>query len=232
MKVVNRIAENKRLFLLFLFPAFFLLHGYNNYFGLIPWKDVSKLAINYALITLCILVFALMVIKNGKKAFIFSFYLLCVYFFFGSLHDLIKGSFLQKIIGSYKILVPFTGLLSIVFCIYLKRTKRSLANLYKYIYFLVLLLFSLDLVYFFYQSVTDKSYLDNSFVTSELSITSVCEKPKPDIFFVVLDEYSSSTGLRSELNFNNNETDSLFAANNFFISRSSRSNYNFTPFWS
>ena len=57
-----------------------------------------------------------------------------------------------------------------------------------------------------------------------------CKKEKPDIFFIVFDEYTSTEGLAKYMNFDNKRIDSLFTANGFYLASGSRSNYNMTVF--
>ena len=64
----------------------------------------------------------------------------------------------------------------------------------------------------------------------ELKPTKIPNENKPDIFFVVFDEYASSKSLKEDFDFDNSEIDSLFEANGFFVSYDSKSNYNYTFF--
>ena len=59
----------------------------------------------------------------------------------------------------------------------------------------------------------------------------VCpDQKKPDIYFIVLDGYTSSACLREEFKYSNKSIDSLLKRKKFFISSKSKSNYNVTPF--
>jgi hypothetical protein len=53
---------------------------------------------------------------------------------------------------------------------------------------------------------------------------------QPDIYFLLFDEYSSSSSLKELWNCDNNDLDSFLLKQGFSIQPYSRSNYNFTPF--
>lgn len=53
---------------------------------------------------------------------------------------------------------------------------------------------------------------------------------KPDIYFLLFDEYSSSTALKELWNYDNHDLDSFLRQKGFTIQSYSKSNYNFTPF--
>jgi hypothetical protein len=73
---------------------------------------------------------------------------------------------------------------------------------------------------------------DNNYAHNNKEVISIdnCQSCiKPDIFFIVFDEYTSSLALKKYLQFNNSLIDSAFSSNHFFVSAKSKSNYNSTP---
>jgi len=86
----------------------------------------------------------------------------------------------------------------------------------------------LSLLFQIFTRETENNHL--AVLINELKPTTIPNENKPDIFFVVFDEYASSKSLREDFNFDNSGMDSLFEANKFFVSCDSRSNYNFTSF--
>jgi hypothetical protein len=52
----------------------------------------------------------------------------------------------------------------------------------------------------------------------------------PDIYYFILDGYSSSAALKEQFGWENKEMDSFLRENKFYVAGMSRSNYNLTPF--
>src|SRR5436190_23612062 len=82
-----------RLLFLSLFPVFFVLHGYNENFGLITLPVTIRLFIYYLVITVAIFIVSLILYREKEKAFVFSFFCVSLFFFFGYLYDRLKGLF-------------------------------------------------------------------------------------------------------------------------------------------
>lgn len=63
----------------------------------------------------------------------------------------------------------------------------------------------------------------------QLPLVSEPDSLKPDIFYIIFDEYASSSSLKHYLNFDNSKFDSTLIKNGFYIAPGSKSNYNVTP---
>jgi hypothetical protein len=89
----------------------------------------------------------------------------------------------------------------------------------------------LELAIFSYKKITNEAVKNDLAYTNSTVITdlpAIMPENKPDIFFIVFDEYASSYSLNKYLGFKNN-IDSLLTSKNFFVARRSKSNYNSTP---
>ena len=220
----------KKTLLILLLPVFFTLKGYNENFALIPPGIVVGLLLNYIIISLIVFIFSLLLFRRLSKASLFSLYLLGIFFFFGAFHDFLKGIFKPGFIISYTFLLSLIFLFSaFVFFLLRKGNKRN-AALLKYCTYLLVILTVLETGTFVYK-LFDKSI--NNLAAKPIKTKSQSDSclsiSKPDIFFVVLDEYTSSKCLQEEFGFSNKYIDSLLKSNHFFISTNSQSNYNFTP---
>jgi hypothetical protein len=222
----------KKILFLFFLPVFFLLHAYNENFGLLPLKVIATLFFQYILITIGTLIVSVVLFKNLNKADTFSLYLLSVFFLFGAFHDYLLSSSVFYFISSYSILVPLFLIVTILIFFYIKLRKDNNAFSMRYFYYLVTIFLILEVGTFIFNGAThvaDSNNLsdDNYFK----SLNNNCFKAKkPDIFFIVLDGYTSSQCLKEEFDYDNSSTDSLFKKNHFYISTYSKSNYNVTPF--
>lgn len=222
----------RKMFLLFLLPAFFLLHGYNETIGIIPFSDIISLFLWYLLVTFLIICLNLFIFRLNHKAFIFSFYLLSLFFFFGAMHDMMK-QVLPPPASSYFVVIPLLFFTSIGLFWWLKRSKQFFLKLQKFIVALLLVFLGMEILVTVYYLQTHKSRENDLAGTPPLIAgddREVSGKKGPDIYFIVMDGYASSANLKEVFDYSNAELDSVLTGHNFFISRLSGSNYNLTPF--
>ena len=228
---ISEYFEKELLFVLLL-PLFFLLHGINENFGLIPFSVVLHLSLLYGLITIVVTLLSMVFLKKPAKAVAFTFYCLAIFFLFGAFHDFLKSTLKNSFFVSYSFLLPLMFVTGMAFFIYLKRSAFNGRLSLRYFYYLVSVFVALEVFLLVYNVVTVA--VRNNNLSGEAVKLSLLQKnsvaKKPDIFFVVLDTYSSSECLKEEFNYDNSEIDSLLSVNHFFTSRLSRSNYNMTPF--
>ncbi|MEI6945733.1 sulfatase-like hydrolase/transferase [Paraflavisolibacter sp. H34] len=223
----------KYLVPLFLLPLFFLLHGVNENFGLIPPAAGGWLLGKYFLLAASLLGASLLLFRNLQKAALFTFFGQCIYFFFGAVHDHLKEAVPGSLFSSYSFLLPASALCLLAVWVYLFQSKAHGSRLIRFLTLLLGLFCGWEAGLLAYQAATGKDQANN--LMGRTSLPPLHPLPnrhtsKPDIYFIVLDEYTSSACLRQEFNFDNSGLDSLLRANRFFISAASRSNYNVTPF--
>ena len=134
----------------------------------------------------------------------------------------VPGTFLVK----YVFLLPAALILFIILFIIIKKRKAPLLRLSFYLNLLLTLLLLSDIVLLTGKVITKKkpSYsLPNGFVACDS-----CSRP--DIYFILADEYAGNTELKDLFQFN----DSIFLHQldtlNFYTVAESSSNYNYTPF--
>lgn len=221
-----------RLPLLILFPVFFLLHGYNENFGLYSSGIIASLFLKYITISLVFLVISLLFLRNVAKASLFSLFLLFVYFFFGAFCDLLKKIVPNGFFASYKFLLPLIFVFVCSFFLMILKSKRSFGSVLRYCSYLLVIITFIEIGIFATKYFSNKSFNNLSVEPLEIKppTDSCLATQKPDIFFIILDGYTSSKCLQDEFSFSNNAIDSLLRSNNFFISTDSKSNYNVTPF--
>lgn len=212
---------------LLLIPVFVLEHGYNEFFGLITSSKIYSLFVNYAGVVLVILVLSRLFLDKPTNVFFFAFFLLVLYFFFGVLHDFLKTALGKNFFTSYKFLLP--SLLAIILMVFFYLKKRTVGfRLVNYVKSLFLLLLFLEIIVFIQKSFSGEKSKNDLLLRTEMKETTPLDKP--DIFFIVFDEYASSRSLKGDLGFDNSLLDSSLVKNGFFLSAESKSNYNLTPF--
>lgn len=217
---------------LYLFPLFFLLHGYNENFGLIPVRTLFILFIKYIGLVTFVALGCQMLFNATSKAFLFSFFLLCLYFFFGALHDSLKVVGKHSFLKSYSFLFPVLMVLFLIVFIILKRSGPPLYRVQKYVLNLLFFICILEIGSLSYSWLTGKGEGNNlaQAPVPLLQNVNLAAKDKPDIYFVVFDGYTSSRCLREEFKFDNSNLDSFIKRRGFYIAENSKSNYNVTPF--
>lgn len=210
--------------LILAFPVFFILHGINENFSLIGVNALVRLTVYYCAVSLAIATVALLIIKDLTRAFVFSFFGLLVFFFFGLLKD-VTGQLI-----SYKILLPVIGTGLFTALVYFRRSRLPFRRTAVFISVLLLVYLTVETGHLIYNNLSGKSAAQDFGDHSHQLISAV--KPaseKPVIFWVVFDEYSGQQGLLKGWGFNN-PIDSVLRQKGFFVADSATSNYNYTHY--
>ena len=217
--------KSKPLFL-FLLPAFFVFHGFTENYHAIPFKDALWLLFGYLVAALILFFVSWLFLRQAIKSSVFSFCIMGFDFSFGNIKDSLKALFADALITRYIFLVPFFLLVFVFIAWWLKKEKRSMYRLGFYLNTLLVILILAD-AFSLLQKKEQRRYAVNS--SSELSFK--CDScVKPDIYFLVFDEYSSSTALKEKWGYNNNDLDTFLLQKGFKLIPYSKSNYNFTEF--
>lgn len=226
------ISLFSNLGIVLLLPVFFVLHGYNQNFGLIPAKIVLELLLKYEVLSFIIFWVCFLIFRTPTRVVLATILLLGLYFFFGAVHDFFRSVFGYNFFTSYKLFLPLLFLITGFFLIRLWKTKKKLEVTVRYWGYLIIMITLLETGNFSYQKIFIKP--ENSLADALQKIphrADTCKaSQKPDIFFIVLDGYTSSLCLQKEFDYSNAVLDSLLRNNQFYIAASSRSNYNVTPF--
>lgn len=207
-------------------PVFFILHTYNNYFGLIPVPFVAKYLLYYLLLATVLYFIGWWLFKSRIKCGIFTISFLIIFFFFGSAYDFLHRIHLPSFLVSYKFLLTLIVVFMLLLALILRRKPAPLkAHQFFFLLFSVLMAMELCIsLYYIFSGKKNDPAINNVPLTLQL-------KPglaPPDIFFIVFDEYTSSKALKKYYRFDNSALDSTLENYGFFISHDSKSNYNST----
>lgn len=209
-----------------LLPVFFVWHGFTENFNAVPLKDALLLLPLYLLASFAFFLIGWIFFKQPNKAAVFSFCVMAFEFFFGAVQDFLKTHFDDAFITRYIFLLPLTLLGFVALIIYFKKTTRTLKAVTFYLNVLLCVLLFIDaggLLIKLFNSDSGKS-----FQAYNLNKCDSCTKP--DIYFLVFDEYAATTALKEQWNYDNSDLDSFLSKHNFLLLPNSRSNYNFTQF--
>ena len=85
-------------YFVFLLPLFFVLHGLNENFGYVRFRDGLQLWLMYSISILIFFGLFFLLFKRYVSAAIITFYLFCIFFFYGVFQDFlaIHANFLNR----------------------------------------------------------------------------------------------------------------------------------------
>jgi hypothetical protein len=213
------------------FPLFFILHGVNEQFGLIDNTTITELSLYYLLAAVGIAIISRVIFRDNDRALVFMFVLLCIFFFFGAVKDLVKGSHIDSF-AHYSVFLPATVILICVSYLIIRKTTSSIRRAVLFIRTLLTVCIVLETGIFCYnifshkENQKDLGDIDHELISNAKIPDTV---RKPFIFWIVMDEYSGNTALKNRWGFNN-PLDSVLRTKGFFVADSAKSPYNYTHY--
>lgn len=214
-----------------LFPIllviFFFLHALlENYNPVLIKTALWLILVNLFFAALLLFLFRLL-LKDWRKAAFPVFLLMAFQFFFGSIYDFLFKYFPESIVAKSSFQCALVLLIIIATCIFLKKTKRKLQGLTLYLNILFLIFILYDAVSVCILLIKGRQ----SHVIQLSSVLSVCDScNRPDIYFIIADEYASNQELKNLLSFDNSLFENELKAKGFHVVANSKSNYNATVY--
>jgi hypothetical protein len=221
-------------FYLLLLPLFSLFHGYNDLFGFFPVGQMAfYLLLSYGLAAVTYLV-AYLFIRRPAVAALISFCVLLFTLFFGPYHDFLKSVSSEGLISSYKVILPVSILLLALIVYAFAKKSVALDKFSRYLNTLMIVLLVLEsgkaLLRLPQTIKTNNLIYSATPVNDQYKSATLPDSAKPDIYFMVLDEYTSNAALQDIWHFNNDSITNWLSAKGFYVVSNSRANYDFTPF--
>lgn len=211
----------------FLLCIFFVFHGFVENHPFIPVRDALLLTGVYIAAAIVFTTIFWIYFRNIRKAAVAAFCVMAFYFFFGAAHDFLKHIFGNSVFTRYLFILPFSLLLFVLLLVYLKKTKHSLHRLCFYFNSLLLVLLLLDAGRLVYK-MTAAGHSTSAGSPSGFTETNLPHRP--DIYFIIADEYSGRASLKELFGFDNTAFEDSLKLRGFHVISYSRSNYNYTPF--
>jgi hypothetical protein len=212
-------------FFLLLLPIFFVIHGFNEEFTYIRFVDCLSLMAMYAGAALLLFAGFRLLFKNTVAAALFTSYLVAFYLFFGALHDFLGDHHIPHRYTLAAAGFVLTGILLLIRI----RKKRGWGSLVLFLNLLFLLYLLVDTGVIISKTLTPGAFRLPSYAL-QASPNGGDTCARPDIYFIIFDEYSSSDVLNRVYHYDNGLLDSFLRHDNFSIQRNSRANYDMTPF--
>jgi hypothetical protein len=229
-----KITTGRHYLPVLLLPLFFLLYQHNRLFFLVSlhkilfpfWMMVGVSLLLYGLIWL--------VNRSVAKTGMIVFFIMLVLFYYGFLYFLIDKFLGSRLASHYTILFLLTCVGIVFFLFFVLKSERQLNKLNGYLSILMLLLVIVEvgvLVVNFYQYKKDKNLIYSNWVLSDnYRNVPLTDSAKPDIYFIVFDEYTNSSVLKEKWGFDNSGIDNWLKTQGFYVAGGGNSNYNTTPY--
>jgi len=225
MNKIKNIFRKYPLFVLLL-PAFYFVHGYVQYVELMTFGEIIPLLLFYSFTAFLLTLLFKLYYKNILRAGLATFIFLLLYFFFSELIDFLRNMLGSSFLTRYTIIVPFLFLLAISILVFLKKTKKHFTRFSIYLNLLFVILLITEV--FFLSKKKSKSNPDEPILINTLNYCDTCSKP--DIYFILTDEYTGSSTLKELFSFDNSDFENYLHSKGFHIINNSISNYNFTVY--
>lgn len=207
---------------IFVFTLFYLLNAHNNFFPLVEIGHLLLGLIFFYCVGILIYLSCLLILKNKQSALILSLLLQLFVLFYGVIYDQVSIYF--PLIARHSVLCIAYAVLCILLLILLSKVtieKRQQIIIRNTIIFVALTIFELGRL----------ALLVINQPSKEAPITSSSNQAaKPDIYLLVMDEYSSTEALSCYFNMDNRYMDSFLLQSGFYIFPKSKSNYMRTTF--
>src|SRR5215203_6159863 len=227
IKQMTELIRTKPGFLVLL-PVFFVLHGFTGNYNSVPVKEALLLTLVYLGSSLVIAAIFWLFYRDFIKAALIAFLLMAYHFFFGSIQDgimnYLPGSFLLR----YRFILPVSFLFFLAGIIWVKKRRRPLINLVFYLNAAMLVTILVDVAWLSVKIAKLEKDQPLSLASQGFSLCDTCIKP--DVFFIIADQYTGRVALKQVFNFDNTSFENELQDRGFHIAKNSSSNYNLTPF--
>jgi hypothetical protein len=228
------IFSKRALIFLLLLPAFFLLHNYNELFGFLSIVRMLK----YAAILYPSLLIAYGVLRKfihpDARVALLVFVLLLFFLFFGPSHLFLRQLFPTSALSSYRVFVPLWALVLIFFALRILAVPTISPKLISYLNVVMIFFISWELISIALNFSSLQKSANLIYPQKNLCIQYVSKKipdsTKPDIYFLVFDEYTNNDMLSQLWHINNEGITNWLSAHDFYIPSHSKANYTFTPY--
>lgn len=229
---LKTLLQQKKYFVVLL-PLVFILHGYNAFFGFFPGQFILFNFFAVLISLLFIYIPFSFILRNSRKAAIFSFWLMAFILSFGYIHDSIKQITGDGLLSSYKFVIPASLIFFLILISLIKKRNTSFNRQFLFINMLMLVLLTIEIAEGIIQLSkfkTKQLLLDSRFAALKQAKikNSIADSVKPDIYFLVFDALPSSNAMKQEWGFDNSSLDSFLLKENFYVHPASKSNYNLT----
>lgn len=209
----------------YLLILFFCLHGSVENYGYLQFAEVFKLFFYILIVVLIGFFLCYYFFKDLLAASLVLFFIEVWYLFFGAFHDLMKEIKGLLFFSRYVIIVPLLIALTVLWIILIYKRKLNVVKIGLYLNVLLLVYCLIDVV-----ALSSKLMRSTAPKISNISNFDVSKvKAKPNVYFLLFDEYPGYKSLHDSFNFSNNYLYDSLKKTGFEI-LPTFANYNFTTY--
>ncbi|HYF29766.1 MAG TPA: sulfatase-like hydrolase/transferase [Chitinophagaceae bacterium] len=203
---------------------FFLLHGYSEYIGLIPFTDLLIFFLAASAAGFIVFFILKKIVRSAQKAGIITSLIFLFYLFYGSIKDTLKPGWLHPL-SRYSILLPVMLVLVLALGYYFRKTSRQFPRLTLFINVLLLIYILVDLG----TIIAGSSRPSNQQRPAQTAFTRCDTCATPDIHLILLDEYAGLRTLQRYFNYDNQHFKDSLQQQGFYVVPAPSANYSATP---
>lgn len=219
--------QKQPLFVLLL-PVFFVIHGTLENFGFISFTDAAVLCLTYLTVSAFLTAIFYPFFPSLTKAALMTALCMGIYFSFGTVHDFLREN--SRLLSKYSILLPVILIILAIAFWRIKKTNSTLHRLTAFLNLLLIIYLVVDIAWIVIKTIKPSQEKLSVYTIEKQEDFRACDTcAKPDIYFLLFDEYASSASLKERYHFEN-DLDPFLVEKGFSVQTQSRSNYNFTPF--
>lgn len=207
---------------------FFVLHGYNEFFGMIKLSSLALLIVQLSAVAWGLFFICRKMYRDAHKAALLVTVLFFCYLFFGAMQDGLAHYPPLFLWSLFTRLIPVLALLSLVFFAGLFFLKRSPLKLTRFLNGLLVTFVLLDAVLIGWRAGTMKP--KKAPVALQVIKPVADTVTKPDVYLILLDEYLGSAGLKEYYQYDNTPFESFLQQKGFHVCAKPGSNYSFTMY--
>ena len=236
------ISINKLVIFPFLFSIIPIILLYYGNIDEVPVTELTTPLILTLLVIFPLFIILNFILKSGTKVGIIVTFLVAIFFSYGHIFNMLQDTplFYLDLVHQKYVLIPFMIVLP-VGIYYLIKTKKDLTKLRSFfnvisIVMISFMFFNIGVFHLENDSNMDEFYkfsFENELEGISFENESTANKTFPDIYHIVLDEYTNDKVLLEDFQFDNSEFIGNLLNSNFFIPSNPLSNYpNTEPFLS
>jgi hypothetical protein len=209
---------------------FFIIHGYTEYWGLLPLGEVILLLFILLLVGMFVFYLGRKLMKNDLKAGILTSLLLLIFLFYGVIEDAFSINPRFATFGRLRKLLPIIILGMVLLTIWLRKSAKSfmVSTLFLNILFTCYIFFDLGNILVTAFGKEKEILSSPGKISEKLNGCDTCKKP--DIYLVILDEYWGSSALKNCLGYDNSDFENFLRNKGFYVVEEPHSNYSATLF--
>jgi hypothetical protein len=180
-----------------LFAVFFCLHGTVENFGFVYIEDCIAAGKQVLIGTVLFFSIFLLISRKVHFAGIISFFIASWYFFFGAIKDGLTSSL--PFISGYSVLLPLLLIITILLGLVIRKKTILQEKITLYLNILLIIYCLLDAGILTFKNFNKKEIQPDTSISFNVDVV----KEKPNVYFLLFDEYAGYKNLQDSFGFKN-----------------------------